>query len=78
MRSLKNRLTKLERRQPTPLRGSFEEARRIFAEFDRMIDRMDPDDPRLPGLVPGWQLQMIRDTRGGRVGDPAEGVIPGV
>ena len=27
------------------------------------IEETDSDDPRLPGLVPGWQLELIRERK---------------
>lgn len=72
MRSLKTRLTKLERNQPEPKRLGLME---YCAMRDRMIEEMDADDPRLAKLVPAWWLPLvIAEKRGEKI--DTSGVIP--
>ena len=76
MRSLMTRLKKLERKQPKPGKVAGKEVHQYLRELDKEIEAMDADDPRLPLLVPAWQLELIRERkRGGAIGG-AEGVIP--
>ena len=47
--------TRLEWKRPAPGSLTLEDVTRLWQEtYGRQIEEMGPDDPRLPGLVPGW------------------------
>ena len=64
MKTLKARLKKLERHRPKPGVISLDDMMRYWNEHQgKEIEELDADDPRLATLVPGWELELIREQK---------------